>query len=292
MDYSENFSTNPTASTSATMSRLIDTRLSRRGVLKGLGASLMAPMAACASLDNAVIEPGTSGADVLSFNFEEITRGVDGIHHAPAGYEVDILIKWGDALFPNAAPYDPEAQSRDAQLQQFGYNCDYVGFYPLDESGERALLCVNHEYATTKLMFRDIANRSITKEECDVELAAHGGSVVEIVRTETGQWETVLSSPYNRRITGGFTPMAFTGPAAGSDRLKTSDDPSGRMVDGTLNNCAGGMTPWGTYLMAEENFNGVFTGELDDSHAEAFIVLAPLIPTTGHAVPRMVFCFG
>src|SRR3546814_14897471 len=57
--------------------------------------------------------------------------------------------------------------------------------------------------------------------------------------------------------------MELTGPAAGHNRLKTSADASGSRCIGTINNCAGGITPWSTYLMAEENFHGYFAGTLD-----------------------------
>ena len=55
----------------------------------------------------------------------------------------------------------------------------------------------------------------------------------------------------------------------GHDRLKTKADPTGRRVHGTINNCAGGVTPWGTYIMAEENIHGYFMGALPDGHPEA-----------------------
>jgi secreted PhoX family phosphatase len=105
-----------------------------------------------------------------------------------------------------------------------------------------------------------------TKDIVDIEMAAHGGTVIEI-RKQNGKWTPVLDGKMNRRLHVG-TEMALTGPAAGHDRLKTNADPSGTKVFGTLNNCAGGVTPWGTWLMAEENFHGYFVGELPEGHPE------------------------
>lgn len=62
---------------------------------------------------------------------------------------------------------------------------------------------------------------------------------------------------YGRRITLD-TIFEVRGPAAGSKFLKTSADPSGRRVRGTQNNCSGGVTPWGTVLSGEENFDQYF----------------------------------
>ena len=104
----------------------------------------------------------------------------------------------------------------------------------------------------------------MTAELVDIEMAAHGGAVIE-VRRENGKWQVVADSKYARRIDA-TTPMEITGPAAGHARMQTSADPTGRRVLGMINNCAGGVTPWGTWLTCEENFHGYFYGKLPDEH--------------------------
>ncbi|MGB6230804.1 MAG: PhoX family phosphatase, partial [Litorimonas sp.] len=212
--------------------------------------------------------------DRSAFGFEEIARGMDETHHVPDGYTTDILLRWGDPLFADSPAFDPLNQTEAAQLRQVGYNNDYLGYVPLPDGANgraRALLCINHEYTSTALMLPGVAADypdSMTEALCRVEMAGHGGTVVEIEETSQG-WKPVVGSRFNRRITAHATPMEMTGPAAGSPRLATSEDPAGRRVAGTMNNCAGGITPMGTYLMAEENFNGNFMGELPDDHPEA-----------------------
>jgi secreted PhoX family phosphatase len=86
--------------------------------------------------------------------------------------------------------------------------------------------------------------------------------VIEVIRDNaTNTWSVVSPSAYARRISALGTPCAISGPAAGHDRLKTNTDPTGTKVTGTINNCAGGKTPWGTILFAEENFHGYFGGD-------------------------------
>ncbi len=45
---------------------------------------------------------------------------------------------------------------------------------------------------------------------------------------------------------------------AGHPLVRTLNSVSGTMSRGTLNNCASGPTPWGTYLTCEENWADYF----------------------------------
>ncbi|HEV7415989.1 MAG TPA: PhoX family phosphatase [Tianweitania sediminis] len=263
---------NPTEN--PTMGEIIANRFSRRDFLRGsLAVSAIAATVSPVALMMAD-EARAQGA-ASAFNFEEVEAGIDERHHVAAGYDADVLLRWGDPLFPDAPEFDPANQTPEAQARQFGYNNDYVGFIPMDDSQDRGILVVNHEYTNEHLMFPGIVKvvdgklevTPADKKRVDIEMAAHGGTVVELVR-ENGKWRPVVEGKLNRRITAN-TEMELTGPAAGHDRLKTNADASGTKVFGTINNCAGGVTPWGTYIMAEENFHGYFGGELPADHAEA-----------------------
>ncbi|MEC7256457.1 MAG: PhoX family phosphatase [Pseudomonadota bacterium] len=259
--------TNPNLS--RTIGDVINARYGRRDVLRGMLA-----VSATTALfgTSAMVAPRQAAAAGSSrYVFEELTWGNDETHHIAEGYDADVLLRWGDPITADAPEFDVMNQTAEAQLKQFGYNNDYVGFTALDDSGDRGLLCVNHEYTNEEVMFPGVGRQDnqnfagMTKELVDIEMAAHGGTVVEIAKGENGKWALVRDSQYNRRITPLTTEMAIAGPAAGSDRMKTTEDPTGTRVIGTLNNCAGGMTPWGTYLMAEENFHGYFWTDAVDA---------------------------
>ncbi|MEM8682289.1 MAG: PhoX family phosphatase [Pseudomonadota bacterium] len=271
-DDTDNKTSNPrVAEGERTISEIIDSRLTRRAFLGGLTATTAGfALGGCATS----VRPVFGEAAAIDFDFEEISRGLDTTHHVPAGYTADIVLRWGDPLFADSPPFDPMRQNEAAQLRQFGYNNDYLGLIALPDGNDgraRALLCVNHEYVSTSLMLPNVAENypdSMTAELCLIEMAAQGGSVVEVAETSDG-WRPVVGSRYNRRITSHRTPMEITGPAAGSPRLMTREDPAGRTVVGTVNNCAGGVTPWGTWLTAEENFNYYFLGDPPDGHPES-----------------------
>src|SRR5690606_7989409 len=173
------------------------------------------------------------------------------------GYDSELLIRWGDPLLDGAPAWDPDAQTGAAQARQFGFNNDFVAYWPLRGSNE-GLVWVNHEYTNPELMFYGYNGNNPTAEQVLVDIMAHGGSIVHVRRPRrSAHFEVVRPSRYNRRITG-TTPMEITGPARGHELMRTNADPSGTEVLGMLNNCAGGTTPWGTVLTCEENFHQYF----------------------------------
>ncbi|WP_294636894.1 PhoX family phosphatase [uncultured Aquabacterium sp.] len=203
----------------------------------------------------------------------------------PAGYTAQLFVAWGDPIMPGGAAFAGDARETAAQqLKQFGMHNDGMHFFPFtgangEPSSDRGVLCVNNEYTHEDVLFPDGqvgTGYSIAKTR--KSQAAHGVSVLE-ARRVNGKWTVAKSSPYGRRITAN-TKTRVSGPAAGHALMKSKEFtitdgasvPTGRMLDGytaygTINNCAHGITPWGTYLTCEENWNGNFggTGAVDTS---------------------------
>ncbi|AXI44289.1 PhoX family phosphatase [Sulfitobacter sp. SK011] len=289
--------TNPNLS--RTIGDVINARFGRRDMLRGmLGVSASTALFGTAAL----IAPTKSeaGAKAASrYVFDELTSGNDATHHVAEGYDANVLLRWGDPIIADAPEFDVMNQTAAAQLKQFGYNNDYVGFVPLNDEGTRGLLCVNHEYTNEEVMFPGLGRQDsngfagMTPDLIDIEMAAHGGSVVEIAKDSAGAWAVVRDGKMNRRISPLQTAMTLDGPAAGHHRLQTNDDPAGLNVIGTINNCAGGLTPWGTWLMAEENFHGYFwTDKLDGAGKPDISAQPEAAQMARYGVPGMWYAWG
>ncbi|MGY1747718.1 PhoX family protein [Modestobacter sp. SYSU DS0511] len=255
----------PNQTDNPTFADVVQSAFSRRTMLKGAGAGALlvvaAPLQPALAGDRRM--PGAGDrqppADA-SLTFEPVEQNLLDELVTAAGYEYSVVLRWGDPVVWDAPEFDVDAQTPEAQAKQFGYNCDYIGWLPLGRDDRRALLVVNHEYTNEQLMFAGVADEAAptTDEQKRIAMMAHGISVVEVARDgDSGNWLPDRWGKRNRRITA-MTPIELTGPVAGSEYVRTTADPEGRTVLGTLNNCAGGETPWGTTLHGEENFNQYF----------------------------------
>jgi uncharacterized protein len=195
----------------------------------------------------------------------------------PTGYTAKLMVAWGDPIAAGGVAYDPTASLGAAEQQkQYGMHTDGMHFFPFLGTGgvplnDRGILCANNEYTHEEVLYSDgqIGASGYSLAKTRKSQAAHGVSVLE-VRRVAGKWQVVKNSPFGRRITAN-TFCRISGPAAGHDLLKTKQftitaaatTATGAMTDGrsaygTINNCAHGITPWGTYLTCEENWNGNF----------------------------------
>jgi hypothetical protein len=179
------------------------------------------------------------------------------------GYTARVLYAWGDPVSDGPEFVNDGTQTWVEQEQQAGMHHDGIAYFPF--GNDRGLLAINHEYCDTGLLFPVPGEQNDpvwTPEKAKKLLAAHGVSVIEVRfdrggNGRGGEWAVRRPSHWGRRITG-YTPTRVIGPAAGSDYLKTADDPTGTVILGTLNNCGGAATPWGTYVTGEENYDFYF----------------------------------
>lgn len=235
--------------------RIVEAAISRRGILGGVLS-----IGALTALGAAVV-PGGARAATDRFAFDAIPTSTADTVTVPPGYTSKVLVRWGDPMTSDGPAFNHDTRGDGAsQAVTFGDNTD--GMEVFSHNG-KLLLAVNNEYTNRKIIW---GNRPDGKAETDDDVLkgkmAHGLTVVEIAPGAEG-WGIVMDSPYNRRVTPD-TEMALTGPAAGSDFVKTAADPGGTTALGTWNNCGNGSTPWGTYLACEENFNGYFSSSDED----------------------------
>jgi len=150
------------------------------------------------------------------------------------GLEYNVLIRWKDPI---------------SDKDYFGYNNDYTAFIPLDENTlDEGILWVNHEYISTLFVTGPMGFAAKTKLQVENEMYNVGGSIMKVKKNAEGIWEVVQNDPVNRRITA-KTDLPFN----------WSEKIMGRSSGmGTLANCSGGVTPWGTILTCEENFDGFY----------------------------------
>ena len=212
----------------------------------------------------------------------------DEVTVAP-GYTARPFVPWGTPLLAGAPAFSPgtpgapgfegsDGNTAADQEKQLGMHHDGMHFFQRGRPGrsrQRGMLVLNHEYTDetylhTGEFIEDYveSNRDAwTADMVRKSQAAHGVAVVEIRKAaQSGEWE-IAPGGRHRRITAN-TPMAFSGPAAGSRLVRTSADRAGRRPLGTINNCAHGYTPWNTYLTCEENFNGYFAVETSGNEAD------------------------
>lgn len=217
--------------------------MKRRSMLRGsLGASLTAIFGA-----SALSACGGGGDDTpvatqnYAVGFQKVDAAVGSKVSVPTNYTSDVLFSAGDALITAGLAYSGTPLTLDQLEQVGGGQHDGMEFYaiPGKDANKNGLLAINHE--STDSFMLDLAGRTAT-DAVKARLSNVGVDIVEIKLNETSKkWEVVVGSKYNKRYTGN-TSYKTSGPAA----TVVGD------VVGTLNNCASGSTPWGTYLTCEE----------------------------------------
>ncbi|WP_373502824.1 PhoX family phosphatase [Aestuariivirga sp.] len=275
-DYAHGDERPSNTSANPTFYDVMDARASRRGFILGSLAALASGLYGVPAVTSkAALASSTAASGLLGFKAVPVSK--EDAVVVPEGYKVQVLAPWGTPINGATPEYKPGMVTGADQAQQVGSHHDGMHFFPIDGSSEDGLLVMNHEYVEPRFVHaakwkgQKIDNETVVfdasgmrdADEVLAEINGHGCSVIRIKKGADGQWG-IVADPMNRRITG-LTLMDIAGPARGSAHLVTKYSPDGTRTRGTLNNCAHGVTPWNTYMSAEENWAGYFvnTDKLD-----------------------------
>lgn len=247
------------------------------------------------------LESWNPGAVPAGFQFPLAQGNSDGVRTI-AGLESDIVIRWLDPITPNpdgprfGSNCDYNAYFGDdwnsASNGWTGGPTGVLGQAPQwSGSPDAGYLWTNHEFVsgemptTTRapsqghrllaLHLRDqgvltnnVLGNRWRQSDVDTYIGWYkrqiGGSYIRVVRDGSGRWVADVTGTLNRRFDAssatllrihGYSPVA----------AETGDNGtalSAGLLPGTLGNCSGAQTPWGTVLSGEENVRD-FYGELE-----------------------------
>jgi secreted PhoX family phosphatase len=202
----------------------------------------------------------------------------------PEGFTYDVIATWGDKVGDSRFGYNNDylaflALDKDQALLTI--NFEYISAVPWQQTLENVLgkiLPLAEVQNAVKEAIKTISGDQVpglnayalpendplklkVQEICREALIDQGLGVIGIRKRAVGRWERA-NSPMERRVTGisGLTDGRYlkaTGPAVAVFQKTEGQgyiDQLGDRVIGTFQNCAGGITPWGTVLSAEENF--------------------------------------
>jgi secreted PhoX family phosphatase len=211
--------------------------------------------------------------EAARLDFTAVPKSLADVVAVPAGYTATVLYRTGDPLLSGAGAYANNGTDTNFAARS-GDQHDGMSLFGLaasgngrdDNSNSRVLLAINHENIVQGYLHPNgpTSPGGVRPEaEAIKEIEAHGMSVVEMART-AGAWAYVPNGALNRRITP-LTPIAISGPARGSALMRTVYAKDGTTGRGTLNNCATGTMPWGTFLTGEENWSGYFRRDAADT---------------------------
>lgn len=194
----------------------------------------------------------------------------------PDGFTYDVIASWGDEVGGSRFGYNNDYLSFVATGPDEGYltiNFEYISSstweqtypkvigkaLPIEEV-TKALRALEKEEVNAFEMEDGDALKVQIEEISKEALIDQGLGVISVRRGADGKWERVPADTDRRAsgiaglVDGNY--LSSTGPATAiftKSEVKGYIDSLGTKVIGTFGNCAGGTTPWGTVLSAEEN---------------------------------------
>lgn len=197
----------------------------------------------------------------------------------PSGFGYQVIAAWGDKIGDSRFGYNNDYLSFVPTVENEGYlsvNFEYISAIPWMQTYEQ-VIGKSLPFAEVKTALKKNASgkneinayalsdqdpiKAKIKEIAFEALLDQGLGIISIRKTASGKWERTNSTS-DRRISGisGLEDKRYlkaTGPGVAVFRKKQGQgyiDKLGSYIIGSFANCAGGTTPWGTVLSAEENF--------------------------------------